>query len=222
MFRVKICGITRVEDALAAAESGADAVGLNFYPKSRRAIDLARAAEIVAALPEGITKVGLFVNAEPKTICGTFDRLGLDLVQLHGDEPPEFIADLGGRPVLRAFRLGPEGLKPVADYLTACRQQGTPLAGVLFDALVEGSYGGTGKVADWSVVATYQRQIGSAPPCVLAGGLTPTNVADAIRTAHPCGVDTSSGVEVSPGLKDPALVAAFVQAARSAFAVPGD
>lgn len=216
MFRVKICGITSVGDARAVAAAGADAVGLNFYAKSPRYVGVEKAREIVGALPDELVKVGLFVNAAEEEVCETFDRLGLDLIQLHGDEPPEFLARLGGRPVMRAFRLGEAGLGPVRGYLADCRQLECVPRWVLVDASVEGSYGGTGEVADWRTLREYPRDSDS-PPLVLAGGLTPGNVAEAIRTVRPAAVDTASGVEARPGRKDPAAVEAFVRAARRAF-----
>jgi phosphoribosylanthranilate isomerase len=220
MFQVKICGITNVLDARAVAAAGADAVGLNFYGKSPRAVDPDLARRIVAALPERIAKVGLFVNAQPEEIRRWCDSLGLDLVQLHGDEPPELLAGLAPRRLIRAFRVGPQGFAPVADYLARCRQLGAALEAILIDAHVEGAYGGTGEVADWSAVGRFVAE-GKAPPVVLAGGLTPDNVAQAIRTASPVAVDTASGVESSVGRKDPALVESFVRRARRAFAAAG-
>src|SRR3990172_6068653 len=117
MFRVKICGVLSPEDAAAAANAGADAVGFNFYPQSPRFVMPDRVRQIVDALAPGVVKVGLFVNAPCDEVSRTFDRLGLDLVQLHGDEPPEYLAELSGRPVMRAFRVGPQGLLPVKKYL---------------------------------------------------------------------------------------------------------
>jgi len=216
MFRVKICGITSVEDARAVAAAGADAVGLNFYPKSPRYVGVEKAREIVDALADELVKVGLFVNAAVEEVCERFDQLGLDLIQLHGDEPPEFLARLGGRPVLRAFRLGEAGLGPLRGYLADCRQLACVPRLVLVDASVEGSYGGTGEVADWRTLREYPRD-SAYPPLVLAGGLTSGNVAEAIGTVRPAAVDTASGVESGPGRKDPAAVEAFVRAARRAF-----
>jgi len=216
MFRIKICGITNVDDAVAVARAGADAVGLNFYARSPRYIALGTARRIVAALPKEMVKVGLFVNADPADICRVCDDLGLDLIQLHGDEPPEFLAQLGGRPVMRALRLGTKGVQPVLEYLRRCRELAAMPSLTLLDSLIPGEYGGTGKTADWTAAKQYIVESG-LPPLVLAGGLTPANVADAIRTVHPAAVDTASGVESSPGRKDPAAVAAFVQAARAAF-----
>ena len=216
MFRIKICGITNVDDALAVARAGADAVGLNFYPRSPRHVDLDTARRIVAALPKEMVKVGLFVNADPPDICRVCDDLGLDLIQLHGDEPPELLAQLGERPVMRALRLGTKGLRPVFEYLRRCRELAATPSLTLLDSLIPGEYGGTGKIADWTAAKQYVAESG-LPPLVLAGGLTPANVADAIRTVRPAAVDTASGVESSPGRKDLVAVAAFVQSARAAF-----
>ncbi len=217
MFQIKICGITTPDDARAAAQAGADAVGLNFYAKSPRYISPETARSIIAALPNRVVKVGLFVNATVPDVCRLFDDLSLDLVQLHGDEPPEFLAQLGGRPVMRAFRVGVAGLPPVVDYLCRCRELGAMPAVSLFDSLMPGVYGGTGTTADWSVAKNYVSQT-ELPPLVLAGGLTSENVAEAIRAVRPAAVDTAGGVESSPGRKDPALMQMFVQEARVAFA----
>ncbi len=217
MFTIKICGITRPEDARASVEAGADAIGLNFYRQSSRAIDRERARAIIAVLPAGVIKVGLFVNAEPAEICRTCDALGLDLIQLHGDEPPELLSALSGRPVMKAFRpAGAEGLPAVLGYLEACRTLGCPPRLILFDAPLAHGFGGSGKLADWSLAKQYveSRQ---APGVVRAGGLKADNVAEAIRTTGPGAVDTASGVESQPGIKDPAAIQAFVRAARSAF-----
>ena len=216
-IRIKICGITNADDAAAVAAAGADAIGLNFYPKSPRHLEPEQVPPILEAVPPGVVKVGLFVNAPVEFVCQTFDQLELDLVQLHGDEPPEYLATLGDRPVIKAFRPGPEGLGPIQDYLRRCEAEGCRPRLVLIDACRPGHYGGTGQVADWSALAEYAPSP-TFPPMVLAGGLTPENVAEAIRTVRPAAVDTASGVESSPGRKDPARVAAFVRAAREAFA----
>ena len=216
MFSIKICGITTVEDALAAVRAGADALGLNFYRQSPRYVAYDTARHIVAALPEGVVKVGLFVNAREEQVCRAFDQLGLDLAQLHGDEPPEFLPRLGERPVMRAFRVGGEGLGPVADYLEQCRRLDRLPRRVLIDSHTKGAYGGTGRVGDWAAVARYPLHDWH-PPLVLAGGLTPDNVDEAIRLVRPAGVDTASGVESAPGRKAEALVERFVRRAREAF-----
>ena len=216
-FRIKICGITTPADAAMAAAAGADAIGLNFYPKSPRYVEPAQARAIIDALSAGVVKVGLFVNAPVEFVCQTFDQLGLDLIQLHGDEPPRRLVELSGRPVMRAFRVGSEGLTPVREYLGQCRLLGCIPRSVLLDARVEGEYGGTGHTADWEALSGYHADK-DTPPLVLAGGLTPQNVAEAVRTVRPAAVDTASGVESGPGRKDPQRVAAFVRAARDAFA----
>jgi phosphoribosylanthranilate isomerase len=215
-FHIKICGITRAQDALWAASAGADAVGLNFYSRSPRYIWPEDARELIGLLPPEVVKVGVFVNAEPGEICQLFDQLGLDWIQLHGDEPPMLLEQLGGRPVIRAFRLGPDGLGPVLEYLERCRYVGRMPDWILLDGYRPGEYGGTGVEANWEVCRQYTGMAGM-PPVVLAGGLTPANVGEAIRTVRPMAVDTASGVELSPGRKDPSLVAEFIRAAREAF-----
>jgi phosphoribosylanthranilate isomerase len=217
MFRIKICGITSVEDALIVARAGADAIGLNFYPRSRRYISFDAAKEIVAALPKEVVKVGLFVNTPPVEVCRVHSALSLDLIQLHGDEPPEYLAQLGDRPVMRAFRVQPGSLQPVIEYLALCRELRAAPKLILFDSLAPGEYGGTGKTADWTIVRQYAAQAG-LPSLVLAGGLTPQNVAEAIAAVGPAAVDVASGVESSPGRKDSSAVEAFVRATRTAFA----
>jgi phosphoribosylanthranilate isomerase len=217
MFTVKICGITRPDDARATAEAGADAIGLNFYPPSPRAIDLDRARAIIAELPPRMIKVGLFVNAPSAEICRTCDTLGLDLIQLHGDEPPELLATLGKRPVMKAFRAaGPEGRRTITDYLEICRGRGCVPRMVLLDAPSASGFGGSGKLADWSLARQYL-QDDHPPMLVLAGGLKTENVAEAIRATGATAVDTASGVESQPGIKDPAAIRAFVLAARQAL-----
>lgn len=216
MFHVKICGITRTDDARAAAEAGADAIGLNFYEKSPRYIQPAQAAEIACALPAGVLRVGVFVNAAVNHVCRLFDELSLDLVQLHGDEPPELLAQLEGRPCLRAFRIGPQGWSTVTEYLDRCRQLACLPRAVLVDAYDPHQYGGTGQRADWSLLADWRQRLPDMP-LVLAGGLKADNVAQAIAAVRPAAVDTASGVEASPGRKDPQQMAAFVREARTAL-----
>jgi phosphoribosylanthranilate isomerase len=219
MFCIKICGITNRDDALLAVQAGADAIGLNFYPPSPRFVSLETARQIIAALPNEIVKVGVFVNATAADVCKTCDELHLNLIQLHGDEPPEYLTQLGNRPIVRVFRVGGDGIGPVAEYLARCRELRVSPRAVLLDSLVPGEYGGTGKTADWSAAREYAAHP-DLPPLVLAGGLTPESVAEAIAAVRPAAVDVASGVESSPGQKDPMAVAAFVRAARGAFAEP--
>jgi phosphoribosylanthranilate isomerase len=216
VFQIKICGITTVDDAEVVSRAGVDAVGLNFYPGSARWLDEETAAQIIAALPPDICKVGVFVNAPVEEICATYDRLGLDMIQLHGDEPPEFLPQLGSRPVIRAFRCGEEGPLPALEYLQACGRLGRVPDMVLMDAFRPGHYGGTGATINWLTLVDHHLYP-DLPPLVLAGGLRAETVGEAIHIVGPAAVDTASGVERSPGHKDPRKVTAFVSAARRAF-----
>jgi phosphoribosylanthranilate isomerase len=217
MFRIKICGVKSVEDALAVAAAGADAIGLNFYRPSPRYIPLERARAVADAVRGRVMRVGVVVDPTEEEALAIASHVGLDLLQLHGDEPAALVARLSQRvPVMKAFRIGPAGLQPALDYLEEFRRLGGTLVAVLFDAFEPGRLGGVGKTAEWGAIKGYPSQ-GWHPPLVLAGGLRPDNVADAIRTVSPMAVDTASGVEESPGRKAPVLVARFVQAARRAF-----
>ena len=167
-----------------------------------------------------MTKVGVFVNAEPAKICDIFDDLHLDLIQLHGEEPPEALPQFGGRPVMCAFRCGEEGLRPALEYLDRCGQVGRLPDVVLMDAFRAGHYGGTGSTLNWMTIVDHHLHE-AMPPLVLAGGLRAETVAEAIEIVRPAAVDTASGVERSPGHKDAERVRAFVKAARQAFARAG-
>ncbi len=217
MFQIKVCGITTVVDALAVARASADAVGLNFFPGSKRFITMDRAREIAEALPPGVVKVGVFVNATESAIRQAFGEIQLDAVQLHGDEPPSLLARLADMPLVRAFRLDARGLAPIDAYLATCAELDALPRMILFDASVAGQYGGTGSTLDWSMLGD-TASTAVRPPVVLAGGLTPRNVATAIRSTHPAAVDTAGGVEYAPGKKDHTLLVAFITAARAAFA----
>ena len=216
MFRIKICGITSVEDALLAAEAGADAIGLNFYDKSPRYVTAEKAKEISDALPAGVAKVGVFVNSLPKGIIATVNRVGLTAVQLHGDEGPDFLAGLGKLPVIKAFRCKESTLDSVKAFLDLCGESSQPIA-VLLDAHAPGNYGGTGQILDWAGLARERNKL-LGLPLILAGGLTSQNVAEAISLARPDAVDTASGVESAPGKKDPEKVRPFVAAAKAGLA----
>ena len=214
MFRIKICGVTTVSDAEAVASSGADAIGLNFYPGSPRRISVDRAREIRDVLPAAVGVVGLFVNAEISEVNAIHDRVGFDYVQFHGDETPEKIATWTRCPIIRAFR-GVADAATLLGYLDSTERCGARVAGVLIDGVQAGEYGGTGVKADWNQVADLRSKL--SVPLVLAGGLTPNNVAGAISAAVPDAVDTASGVELELGRKDPLAVREFVINARTAF-----
>ena len=215
-FRVKVCGITSPNNGRAVCDAGADAVGLNFFEGSSRFVDFAVAGRIAGALPKGVVRTGLFVNAPINRICEAWDRIDLDLIQLHGDEPPEFLVELKGRPVMRAFRLGEDGITPILKYLEECRRLGCLPKLTLIDSYRKGHFGGSGAVADWNTARQYPSE-NWHPPLVLAGGLTPENVGEAIRIVAPIAVDAASGVERMPGQKDAELVRQFVEAATAAL-----
>jgi len=197
--RVKICGITRPEDAVTAAHLGCDAIGLNFWPPSPRSISPEMAHEIALAVPPFVTVVGLFVDAEPGAIDAVLEKVPLDLLQFHGAEAA-VACRRHGRPYLKAVRMRPE-----TDLESAARDY-SDAAGLLVDAYRSGQPGGTGMTFDWG-------RLPAAPhfPLVLAGGLGPDNIADAIHAVRPWAVDVSGGVESAPGIKDAALMAAFMQ-----------
>ena len=215
LFKIKICGINSVKDAQLVGLAGADAVGLNFYEQSPRHVDFETAERLIKVLRPHVKRVGLFVNCSVDVVNRVAEDLQLDYIQLHGDEPPEMLADLTERLILRAFRFGETGADEIRRFLDGCGGGRHP-DGILVDALKPGEYGGTGEVADWDAVAKAKSNLGELP-LVLAGGLTPFNVAEAIAKVRPDGVDTASGVEGRPGDKDPMLVRAFVNAAKKAF-----
>jgi phosphoribosylanthranilate isomerase len=217
MFRLKICGITNETDARLVAEAGADAIGLNFFSKSRRFVAPSRAREIAAALPPGVWKVGVFVNHSTDQIGELVETIGLDCIQLHGDEPAAILSRLPSNTrLVRAFQCGESGLAPLARYLEDCRSHGRVPDAVLIDADAGGDFGGSGRRADWTRIAK-ERSLAAPLPVILAGGLTPDTVAEAIRITRPDGVDVASGVEDRPGCKSAALIRQFVAEARSAF-----
>jgi len=202
--RVKICGITRVEDMVVCARAGADAIGLVFYPSSPRCVDIGRAQAIIRRLPPFVTRVGLFVDPAVETVETAQAALHFDLLQFHGDEPAEF-CNRFGIPYLKAVRVQP-GLDLV-QYAARYRHA----QGLLLDAFVAGAPGGTGQTFDWALIPP------DLPlPVVLSGGLTPDNVGEAIETVKPWAVDVSSGVEAAKGIKDAAKIAAFMQGVRNA------
>jgi phosphoribosylanthranilate isomerase len=208
---VKICGLTCVEDARICAEMGADWIGLNFHPASPRYVEHGVAADIIAALPDTVAAVGVFVDRPPVEVAEVAERLGLRIVQLHGREPPEDLLRLAHLQVIRAFRLGdPSAWEGVCDYLARAEALGCPPDSVLVDAHVAGQPGGTGASITDDVLDCRP----PLPRLILAGGLTPRNVAERVARVRPWMVDVASGVESVPGRKDPASVAAFIRAAR--------
>ena len=203
VVRSKICGITRIEDALLAAGAGADAIGLVFYARSPRAVDVQQARAIIAALPPFVTTVGLFVNASRGELNEILEAVPLDLLQFHGDETADDCAGYH-RPYIKALRV-----RPGEDIKARCAEF-PQAAGILLDTFVPGVPGGTGETFDWSLVPE-----NPGCPIILAGGLTAENVAAAIRRVRPWAVDVSGGVEASKGVKDAAKVRAFVAAVRA-------
>jgi phosphoribosylanthranilate isomerase len=212
---VKICGIRDESTARAVAAAGVSAIGLNFYPASPRCVDVATAARIVSVLPTAVEPIGVFVNATVHHVRDVAAECGLRTLQLHGDEPPELLAELREFRLIRAFRVGESGLGEVRAELARLQAMQVELLGCLIDARVPGVYGGTGATAPWEVLAAEWPSLGG-PPLILAGGLTPQNVAQAIRTCRPWGVDVAGGVESAPGVKDLVQVRAFVRNAQEA------
>ncbi|MBA0902994.1 MAG: phosphoribosylanthranilate isomerase [Candidatus Nitrotoga sp.] len=198
MIKIKICGITRKSDLLAAVRCGADAIGLVFYEKSPRYVTLEQAAELARSIPPFVTLVGLFVNANAKMVQEALQRVPLSVLQFHGDENPTFCAQFG-RPYLKAVRvnLGVDLIQYATRYMGA--------QGLLLDAFVEGEHGGTGVSFDWTLIPH-----NLSLPIVLSGGLDASNVANAIRRVKPWAVDVSSGVETAKGIKNAVKIAAFI------------
>lgn len=203
VVRVKICGLTQLEDALFAAQAGADALGFVFYENSPRHVGTAQAAFICRALPPFVTRVGLFVDAPAEFVQKVLHIVPLDLLQFHGDETPTYCAQFG-KPYMKAVRVEADTdlLKYAADFAAA--------SGLLLDAYVPGVPGGTGEAFDWRLIpANFPK------PVVLSGGLKPENVADAIKLARPWAVDVSSGVESAKGIKDRPKIAQFITNAKA-------
>lgn len=202
---VKVCGFTREEDAFAAVDAGVDALGFNFYPQSKRAVRLADIADWVRKLPDDIGRVAIVVHPDEALLL-ELTRSGLfHALQFHGGETPEFCAAWGGDFYIKA--------RPISDAASADAALADPAPCLLLDAHAPGVHGGTGTTIDWTLAAEVVGA--SVRPVVLSGGLRPDNVADAVRQVHPAAVDTASGVESSPGVKDRSLMRAFVEAARS-------
>lgn len=202
MPKIKICGFTRPQDAQAAAELGADAVGLVFYAQSKRCVDAAQAAEIAAALPPQVAKVALFVNESAEQIRRILGAVPIDIVQFHGDEAPEFCRQFG-KPYWKAVRV------QSAQDIAEAAEHYADAAALLLDAHIEGQYGGTGQVFDWRLLPDTMPL-----PWILSGGLNPGNVAAALRQTGAAWLDVSSGVEQAPGIKNRDLMADFIRQVR--------
>lgn len=221
MFHIKICGIRSLEQAQWAADAGADAIGLNFVAQSRRSISPAKAASITLNMRHRVRSVGLFVNSPLAEIQSCWHLVGYDVLQLHGDEPPETLARLRESPmatvpVIRAFRLRTGGLDQIAEYLEKCRTLGVSPRWVLLDAYTAEQYGGTGETCDWETARLYHT-LNLPPSLILAGGLVAENVGKAITAVQPLAVDVASGVEDEAGNPSRAMMERFVREARKAF-----
>ena len=211
---IKVCGLTSVENALQVAAFQPDAIGLNFYSRSSRCVDLSTASEIAASLPKEIEPIGLFVNHSTSEIFEAAKRCGLKTVQLHGDESPEFASTLNGLQIVRAIRVNEDSIDDLENEVHEYLERDVNVRAFLVDARVSGAYGGTGHSAPWDLVSSrYQFQ--NWPPLILAGGLGTENVEAAIQAVRPWGVDVASGVESSSGVKSPSLVEQFILKARS-------
>lgn len=210
-IRIKICGVTTPDDARFVADAGADAVGLNFYPKSSRFITPTQAAAIIRALPPFTSPVGVFVGMPLRQVCATAFQLGLRGIQTYDDQPPD--EDPFPFAHMPSFRVKDEsGLEAIRRFVQTSRSQNRLPAAVLVDSFVEGQIGGSGHRAPWELLAGFDPGV----PLILAGGLTPENVAEAIARIRPWGVDVASGVELSPGRKDHQKIAQFIHAVRAA------
>jgi phosphoribosylanthranilate isomerase len=207
--KVKICGITSLEDATAAVELGADMLGFNFYPPSPRSLTADKAGEIIASLRDRAAQtemVGVFVNQRPETVQTLFVQCGLDLVQLSGDEPPREVQALAPA-AFKAIRPA-DAAQAFEQAALYARRAAAPA--LLLDARVPGQYGGTGQTVDWELASSLARRV----PLLLAGGLTPENLPQALEQVRPWGVDVASGVESQPGVKDLRRMAEFIRLAR--------
>lgn len=223
MFKIKICGIKDLATAASCVQSGASAIGLNFYEKSKRCVSVETAGEIAAAVEGNIAVVGLFVNHTLDQICEVANAVGLDYLQFHGDESASILHGLDARPelehvrVIRAIRLGRENsvqaLSEIDRWTSA--NDSSRLASFILDTFQSGQFGGTGLAIDWGWLSKIK--LPTNVPVILAGGLEPQNVAEAIETVRPFGVDVAGGVENLKHQKDPALIKAFVQNANLAF-----
>ena len=219
MLWIKICATTNLDDARASLDAGANALGFILTPSPRQLAPDAAAA-IIAALPPSVEKIGVVVNESPAALKKLAETIGLTGLQLHGDEPPaqlpEFRRALGLRKLIKTLQA--RELLAHPDLLDAYLAQRASYDGILLDSGSPAARGGTGQTFDWQAMLPLVERIKQHAPVVIAGGLTPANVADAIRLFDPCGIDVVSGVELSPGKKDPARIRAFIAAARAVLA----
>jgi len=225
---IKICGVTRAEDAATVIRSGADAIGFNFFPDSRRFVSipiayaLAETARRSAVDLPLVDLVGVFVNAEAEAIRAAVQKVGLNVIQVHGDESVEHVTEIHRLcpdvPIVRAFRVDPKNAEHTLNDIDRLSAK-IPLAAILLDAFVPGEFGGTGTTVALSILECYALQ--QRPPLILDGRLTPKNVAVVVGRPMVWGIDTASGVEASPGIKDSARVYEFVKAARAAASDSG-
>lgn len=213
---IKICGVTTRDDASMIVEAGADAIGLNFFSQSKRYVAPQRAQSLRAGIGDALNVVGVFVNSPIEEVVDIASTVKLDTVQFHGDETPAQIAEFHQRcpatNIVRAFRIGTAGLLQMKQALAELEAAAVPLMAVLVDAWVDGEYGGTGRQVAAGLLDDRPDEM---PPLILAGGLTPQTVSDAVARIRPWGVDTASGVEISPGVKDAGMVQQFVRKARA-------
>jgi phosphoribosylanthranilate isomerase len=216
LFRVKICGITTAQDAARAVDCGADAIGLNFYLRSLRHVTVSTARQIAEAIPARIVKVGVFVNASADEMLGIAREVGLNAIQLHGEEVVSVAAAIGDWPLVRAVRVDAARAAAAVAEIDRWISGAANLSALLIDAFDRAQYGGTGRLVDRKLAGALRDAAGKIP-LVLAGGLDSDNVAAAIAEFQPAAVDVASGVEQFPGHKDPALLARFIERARAAL-----
>ncbi|ADY73238.1 Phosphoribosylanthranilate isomerase [Desulfurobacterium thermolithotrophum DSM 11699] len=206
MVKVKICGLTSLEDALIATEAGADVLGFILYPKSKRFIKAKEIRKITSNLPPFILKAGVFVNEDPRNVLEILSYAHLDFAQLHGDETPKECEYIGKDRVIKVFRLkSVEEVEKIEPYIGKVRA-------ILLDTYSKDSYGGTGKTFDWEIAKAVKERFDV--PLILSGGLNPENVAKAIKEVNPYAIDVSSGVEIEPGKKDKKKVLQFIKSAK--------
>lgn len=216
MFRTKVCGITSVDDARLCCQYQIEAIGLNFYDASPRSVSLERAIEIAHAVRSQIQLVGVFVNHSHDEIRSIHQAVGLDLIQLHGDEDPAFLRALKDLRLIKAFRCKDSGLGPVVDYLAACTTLDITLEALLLDAYQADTFGGTGTSLNWNSLKNTSHLFGGYD-WILAGGLCAENVAAAIVAAEPSAIDVASGVESAPGIKQASAIEQLARNAAAAF-----